>query len=281
MAIFQDNRELQRQQRTRKFDEAKGLRKVGLAMLGYNAEGGKNLYGKMVGDMSLLNRYAAHQLAKGSDVKEVLEETDDEWANKNLNKLAFGLSLAGTVGGMPALGATGDTIGAAGDTIGMQDPSSGDIGSINDFGAKGSGKGLPDNIRTTINPKSNVPGSNMIDAINSQSDQIAKEKIEAQLRDSASNISLSDINKIDSIMSNDDDGSVKKMINPDEIGEEEEVDEENKSMKKLLEATNQIGGLAKSAMGWYVGAQSEKKEAESTIQSLKERKIDEPRFNLL
>lgn len=112
MAYFQDKSELSRQKRYVGMDKAKGLKKMGLSVMGYKDDGSRNswgkaggiglitgtigatfggkagfMVGKQIGDIS--SRVAATQFAKGSDVSEVMRETQDEYASKKLAESKF------------------------------------------------------------------------------------------------------------------------------------------------------------------------------------------------
>jgi hypothetical protein len=129
MAIFEDTRELSRQQRHVGMDKMKGGRRALAATMGYKDTGEKNWWGKIGGPeaigavggfiiggpagavvgqqaMDAATRVVATQASKGSDANQVFKETHDEWGAAALSKLKFGaeaasmaLNLPGSKGG--------------------------------------------------------------------------------------------------------------------------------------------------------------------------------------
>ena len=108
MAIFEDTRELSRQERYVGMDKGKGWRKTALAFMGYKDTGEKNWFGKTGIPSSVTTRFLSNQLSKGSDAEKVFKETNDEWAAAELAKLKFAAEVAAVVvGGAAAAGAGG------------------------------------------------------------------------------------------------------------------------------------------------------------------------------
>ncbi len=125
MAIFEDTRELSRQQRHVGMDKMKGGRRALAATMGYKDTGEKNWWGKIGGPeaigavggfliggpagavvgqqaMDATSRLVATQASKGSDANQVFKETHDEWGAAALSKLKFGAEVVSLAGGAKA-----------------------------------------------------------------------------------------------------------------------------------------------------------------------------------
>jgi hypothetical protein len=103
MAIFEDNRELARQERFVGMDKVDGWKKTALAVMGYKDTGEKNWWGK-TGLPGGLSRGISKSLAKGTDTAEVFKETDDEYAAAQMAKAKFGFEAAKAVVGLGGIG---------------------------------------------------------------------------------------------------------------------------------------------------------------------------------
>ena len=126
MAIFDDTRELSRQERYVGMDKVTGWKKAALAMMGYKDTGEKNWFGKTGIANSPSTRFLSKQLSKGTDTQKVFKETDDEWAAAELAKLKFAAEVAAVVAGGAAAGSAGAATGAkvtAGTKMGTKIPS--------------------------------------------------------------------------------------------------------------------------------------------------------------
>lgn len=137
MALFTDKQELTRQGHRIGFSQAKGFNKFGMAIMGYNADGTQNTFGKVAEGVSAFvpgggqygnweRRAIASGLAKGTDAEQVFEGTKDEFVQSQINNFGFGLNVAKTVativaGGAGAGGeaATGAARASGGATTGM------------------------------------------------------------------------------------------------------------------------------------------------------------------
>lgn len=98
MAIFQDTRELERQERHIGMDTMKGNRKVLAAAMGYKSDGTKNIWGRVLGTVSPLfdmgARLVAGQAAKGSDASDVMKATNDEFWSAKTSRYKFNFEAA-------------------------------------------------------------------------------------------------------------------------------------------------------------------------------------------
>ncbi len=153
MAIFQDESELKRQDQRVPFEAMRGLKKGVASVLGYDARGGRNKWGKalnvitpyaetvaagmgapgLVTGLSIGGRAASKELAKGTDAGLVMEETDDEFLEKSIQDVSSAITMYGSAtnlseaaGGTGALGAAG---GAATGGSGMDSVVGGSAGS--------------------------------------------------------------------------------------------------------------------------------------------------------
>lgn len=138
MAIFQDEAELQRQDQRVQFRGMKGANRRIASVLGYNAQGGRNKWGKalnvltpyaeMAGTslgvpglatgLSVGGRIASKQLSKGTDANTVMDETDDEFLEKSVQDVSSAITMYGSAGKMGgAMGAVAGDI--SGETAGL------------------------------------------------------------------------------------------------------------------------------------------------------------------
>ena len=182
MAIFEDTRELSRQQRHIGMDKVKGWKKTALAIMGYKDTGEKNLWGKTGIPSSPTTRLLSKQLSKGTDTQKVFKETDDEWAAAELAKLKFAAEIAAVVAGGSAGGAQGATMaGKAASQSGNSIPS-GATTPINptsqsgnyDIASSSAGQNLTNEIS-----KQGTQGA--IDSTNSNVNNLLKGKTDSQL----------------------------------------------------------------------------------------------------
>ena len=113
MAIFTSPDEQARQEQRVQFRQASGFDKTALAMMGYNASGQQNTYGKILGTISPVASIEGREMAKGlmgenTDVGRQLEATDDEFYAKKASQGKFfveAAKLAITAGAGAAVGA--------------------------------------------------------------------------------------------------------------------------------------------------------------------------------
>lgn len=132
MALFNDTRELSRQESNAGLNRVQGQDKATLAMLGYKDDGTRNAWGKfnpLIGG-GVTNAIAAG-VAKGTDTGDTLKASQGVAWNNTLNKAAFAANIA-TMGSSSALlggvskglnmasgsGASGDLEGIIGDVTG-------------------------------------------------------------------------------------------------------------------------------------------------------------------
>lgn len=126
MAIFTSPDEQARQEQRVQFRQAQGGDKVALAMMGYNASGQQNTYGKILGTISPVASIIGRETAKGlmgenTDVGRQLEATDDEFYAKKASQGKFfveAAKLAITAGAGAAVGAGTTAATTAGTTAG-------------------------------------------------------------------------------------------------------------------------------------------------------------------
>ena len=117
MAIFTSPDEQARQEQRVQFRQASGFDKTALAMMGYNASGQQNTYGKILGTISPVASIQGREMAKGlmgenTDVGRQLEATDDEFYAKKASQGKFiveAAKLAITAGAGAAVGTTAAT----------------------------------------------------------------------------------------------------------------------------------------------------------------------------
>jgi hypothetical protein len=150
MAIFQDEAELQRQDQRVQFRGMKGANRRIASVLGYNAQGGRNKWGKALNvitpyammanpllatGLSVGGRIASKQLSKGTDANTVMDETDDEFLRKTAQDVGSAMQLHSSAYkmGEAAGGIEGDvnSLGSAGGAAlgtGTDDVVSGDAG---------------------------------------------------------------------------------------------------------------------------------------------------------
>ena len=99
MAIFTSPDEQARQEQRVQFRQASGFDKTALAMMGYNASGQQNTYGKILGTISPVASIQGREMAKGlmgenTDVGRQLEATDDEFYAKKASQGKFFVEAA-------------------------------------------------------------------------------------------------------------------------------------------------------------------------------------------
>lgn len=226
MAIFEDTRELSRQQRHVGMDKMKGGRKVLAATMGYKDTGEKNWWGKIGGmetigavggfiiggpagavvgqqAMDATSRLVATQASKGSDANQVFKETHDEWGAAALSKLKFGgeaasmaLNLPGSKGGEGAKKAFLASTGA---------PTDGDIASST------AGQNLTNEI-------SKQGTQQAIDSTNSNVNNLLKGKTDSQLLNEFGEEDFEELEELDFIKTDDKGEYVLKKMELKHIG---------------------------------------------------------------
>jgi len=120
MAIFQDQRELERQKQPLKFKKQTGWKKTAMAALGYKDDGTKNTFGKYFGHGNVaLDYYAPKALAKGSDSEKVIESSKSEQWERQFSTAKFASNfVGGGMGGGSGSGAGGGMMSKAGGMFG-------------------------------------------------------------------------------------------------------------------------------------------------------------------
>ena len=110
MAIFTKKEDLSRQRQQVRQQVASGATKTGLALMGYNKKGEKNLFGKAIGTISPIGAMAQREFAKKiagkSDTGDAIRNTDKEFYSQKVSQLALTAKIAAMV-------ASGGTSGAA------------------------------------------------------------------------------------------------------------------------------------------------------------------------
>ena len=177
MAIFEKQNELQQQDRYRNFTPTKGWKKGALAVLGYNADGTKNTFGKYLGHGNvLLDHYVPQALAEG-DTKEVIASgEEEEWGHQmasfNVAKNFIG-GGGGAAGGMMGGESGGNGGGGMASMFGQGGGGAGGNGSMmgNTMNAAMGGSGGSNSMQSKMGGATNSmfgkSGNNGVDTMNS------------------------------------------------------------------------------------------------------------------
>ena len=299
MAIFEDNRELSRQERYIGMDKVKGFKKGALALMGYKDTGERNALGKTGLFGNPLGRLGAKSLAKGSDAHQVMKETDDEYLSAGLAKAKFMYEsgklaaklIAGGTGGVGGTGKVGGEVGGA--TPDLATTGIGDAANMSGDIVSSGGSNLASDV-----VGSNISTSTAGEALTKQ---LARQNIPKAIEESNSNADLITGNKTDSELVNgmgkDDyiiDSSGNKILNKDsdvdvedqsleEIEEAEKLkkEENKKKRNKMLSKVPLIGGVASSGLELIAAQKNYTQEAKKEAQVFKEMTAKDSQFNLL
>lgn len=288
MAIFEDNRELSRQERYIGMDKVKGFKKGALALMGYKDTGERNAWGRtgIAGTLGMAtvggSRLLAKSLAKGSDAHQVMKETDDEYLSAGLAKGKFMYESGKLVAKLIAMGAggaggvAGGVGGEVGNTVATPDLATtgiGDaVGGIDTVASKGSGL-----VSEGSNISTSTAGENLSKQVSSMGTQIAKDK---------------SISEAEKIIGNKTDRELLEGMDENALSEDEEklTEEEAKKLKKeenkkkrnkMLSKVPLIGGVASSGLELIAAQKNYTQEAKKEAQVFKEMTAKDSRFNLL
>lgn len=265
MAIFTDSRELSRQARNREFDRIKGWRKGAMAILGYKDDGSLNTWGKITGvtGTRIPQRIIANQLAKGSDAKEVLKSTNDEFIANELARGKFAFDVAKTA----------ITLGAGGGAGGASSAASGvTTGTVTESASSAVGSSAVDSGTSMLKSQA---GQNLTDAVKKQGTDAAIDATTNAVENMTKDKTDSEI--VDDIDADED------AMTEEEKAEQEQFDNKMNNAKKaqkVMKAVPLIGDVASSGMGWYMSSQNLKKETENKIEEIDDEMYDLQKFNL-
>ena len=299
MAIFQDNRELSKQERFIGMDKVKGFKKSALSVMGYKDTGERNAWGKtgIPGMMGMgFGRLAAKGLTKGTDANKVMKKTDDEWLSTGIAKGKFiyesGKLAAKLIAGGMGGGAGGEVAKARmGNTATTATTTSG-IGS-DIVGSEGGNLGndlLGSDIATS------TAGENLTNQIANQSIEKAKNESFSDAEKIAKN--KTDGELLSSIGDSEDeymiDSSGNKVLKKDstvdvedqtleeiEAAKKLKKEEQYKKTTKMLDKVPLIGGVASSGLELIAAQKNYTQEAKKEAQVFKEMTAKDSRFNLL
>lgn len=153
MALFTDTRELDRQGRNKQFELATGEKKIALEVLGYNADGTKNTFGKTFGHGNvLMDSIIPGEIAgKDSDVGKVINDPDAEAAEMEKQNQVRGIvkGIMGMSGGTGGSDGGGGVSGIIGGMTGSGGGATGDAtgGSAGAMAKTGSAGAVPDGTK--------------------------------------------------------------------------------------------------------------------------------------
>lgn len=254
MALFQDTRELSRQAQHVGMDKVTGFRKTAMSALGYKDDGTfKGGYETIGG------RLLAGQLSKGSDAKEVLKETRDEfWAKKGSQaKFAFETAKLATTMGVG--GGAGGILKGASEKVGN---------AVGNAVGKKTGSEIMSRAADTLASNLTEQGiEGAQDLITKKADDIIGNKTDSEL-----------------LKSLDDDAPDEDEL-LDEL-DQEDIEEDGKrktqeNMKKVLGYVPLIGGVATSGIQALGTARAQHQEADRIADSFKAKTAKDTGFNLL
>ncbi len=283
MAIFEDTRELSRQQRHVGMDKVTGWKKTALAMMGYKDTGEKNWFGKTGIPNSLTTRFLSNQLSKGSDAEKVLKETNDEWAAAELAKLKFAGEVAAVVAGASAAAGAGGAGGSA--AAGKAASQSGNAifsGATPPINATGQGG--------NVDIASSTSGLNLQKRLDSEETGIAKEGLDISVDNIIGNKSDRELlNSVGKDYMIDSSGNKVYKKNFDDEIVDDLTDEEIKARKKAkrqerLEKTVDLLGntpLLGSGLDLVAKNRATTLAAEQEADIYKNKVASESQFNLL
>lgn len=121
MAIFNDVSEVDRASGyTKPFEKTKGARKFGLAILGYNADGTKNTFGKYFGHGNvLLDHYAPKALAQGDSKQVINANESSSWGEQTGSAEVASSFVGGGAGSAAGAGKNASGGGQMGSVVGQ------------------------------------------------------------------------------------------------------------------------------------------------------------------
>lgn len=122
MAIFTKKEDLSRQRQQVRQQVASGATKTGLALMGYNKKGEKNLFGKIIGTgaplLAMAQREGAKKIAGKSDTGDAIRNTDKEFYSQKVSQLALTAKIAAMVASGGAAGAASSLASSTASTAG-------------------------------------------------------------------------------------------------------------------------------------------------------------------
>tara|TARA_R100000742_G_C4279640_1_gene104909 strand:+ start:3950 stop:4750 length:801 start_codon:yes stop_codon:yes gene_type:complete len=266
MAIFEDNRELARQERFVGMDKVDGWKKTALAVMGYKDTGEKNWWGK-TGLPGGLSRGISKSLAKGTDTAEVFKETDDEYAAAQMAKAKFGFETAKAVVGLGGIGGGSNA------------------GNMIEGGGIGGGKDIA----------TSTAGNNLTKVLEEQSTRVARDKSDSDVNSIIGNKSDSEL--IKSVGKEDReyfiDSSGRKIYKNNE-GEELDLTPEGVKARKeakrqerlgqasnLLDKIPLVGDAASAGLDLIAANRNVTLESEKEARKYLTKTAKDPQFNLL
>lgn len=313
MAIFQDKRELNSQERYVGMDKVKGWKKTALAVAGYKDDGTRNTWGHIFGALdpisdATVGRFAANQLTKGTDTGEVIKDTNDDYYKQKYDQFKFSGEVFKLVYGMGGGGNMGGDMSAV---------MGGDMSSMTgsgtpDMATTGIGDGISQGSTATAGGTEGIStGEINSDAAEEGLDSQAK-KIGEGLTDSdLSDLFLSEDKEDEELeeydwLKTDDNGNEyfldnngKRIYSEDLIEAEkaqrgasnqDEVDKQQKQKKEQERAKQVadiggkiplIGGVVESGANLYASSKNYLNEEEKESEKYKYKTAGDPGFNLL
>jgi len=284
MAIFQDTRELSKQDRYVGMNKVKGFKKTAMAALGYKDTGERNAWGQAMsvlnplGDMTY-GRLGANVLSKGTDTNEVIKDTNSEYYKQKYDQFKFAGEVAKTV----------MTFGKGGGGEGnMLKSVMGGDGASN-LAASGIGEGMAGEI-----------GADAVEeGLNNQADSIIDNKTDFELIDSLDD-DEEELDDLSDWLKTDESGNEyyvsedgKRVYSSDLIEAEkqkrgttnqEKVNNEMSRAKKVANFGKDIpviGGIVSSGANLYASSRNFANEEDREIEKYKYKTAKDPGFNLL
>jgi len=274
MAIFQDNRELSKQERFIGMDKVKGFKKGALAVMGYKDTGERNAWGRtgIPGMMGMAtvggSRQLAKGLAKGTDANKVMKKTDDEWLSAGVAKGKFMYESGKLAATLIAGGAGGDMVGKTT----KPNLATTEIGEA----------------ATTVSTTSEV-GSDI--ATSTAGENLMKE-VDGQNLQTAKDNSISAAEEIigtktdGELLAGMDEGAISKegkklTLEEIEAAKKLKKEEQFKKATNMLDKVPLIGGVASSGLELIAAQKNYTQEAKKEAQVFKEMTAKDSRFNLL
>lgn len=270
MALFQDTRELERQERYVGMTQPQGFRKGAMSLLGYNPDGTK----KKGSFETIGGRFLARQFAKGTDTEDVFKETQDEFVAKKLGQAKFAFEagkLALTLGKGDALKGLG-------------------------LGKKAA-DGTPSLATTPINGDiaTSTAGTNLTKVLDEQAQRTAIDATSSNVDNIVGN--MTDSNLVKSVGLEDRDFIIDdagRKIYKDELGEEIDMTPEAMKLKKqqamqeklgkaanLLDTVPIFGKAASAGLEALALSKAQRAEANRVAMDFKRRTAKDPQYNLL
>jgi len=303
MAIFEDNRELSRQERYIGMSKVKGFKKGALAVMGYKDTGERNAWGRtgIAGTLGMAtaggSRLLAKSLAKGTDANKVMKKTDDEWLSTGMAKGKFMYESAKLTAKLMGMAAGGGVGGGVGDVGG------GDIGSMgSDLATAGVGDvgGGIDTVGGDLGGDIiSSGGSSLVSEASDISTSTAGEQLSKQVSGMGTQIAKDEsISEAERITGNKTDSELLQGMDEEAVSEdgeeltEEELTEEEKRKEKekkekrekrnkMLSKVPLVGGVASSGLELIAAQKNYTQEAKKEAQVFKEMTAKDSQFNLL